>query len=276
MGGLGNQMFQFAAGRRLALRHGVPLRLDVGWFAEIDPRDTPRQYELGGFCGDADVIKEAVPLREGRWWRRRSRGVLRQTGNGFDARVLSAPDGAHLVGFWASERYFADVAATIRADFVPCNPLAARNADLAERIAADPAAVSLHVRRGDYLSNVHARDFHGVMDVDYYRRAVELVARTAGTSQLHLYAFSDDPDWCEASLDLGHPLTVVRGNDSAAIEDMMLMASCRHHVVANSTFSWWGAWLGTAVDAVVVAPDRWVKDPMVDTSAIYAQGWLRA
>jgi hypothetical protein len=288
MGGLGNQMFQFAAGRRLAQHHGVPLRLDLGWFGHQAPGDTPREYELGVFALDGRVEKAVVDVSEPRnrveQVRARLRGlrgdrphVLRQQGTAFQAEVLDAPDGTHLIGFWGSERYFSDAADIVRADLAPAVALSDASAALAERIAAAPAPVSLHVRRGDYLTNANAAGYHGVMGVDYYARAVELVTSRVG-GEVQLFAFSDDPDWCAAELPaLGHPLTVVRGNDgAAAIEDMLLMAACRHHVIANSTFSWWGAWLDGREGAVVVAPERWALDQDGDFSAIYAEGWLRA
>ncbi|HWV86432.1 MAG TPA: alpha-1,2-fucosyltransferase [Capillimicrobium sp.] len=287
MGGLGNQMFQFAAGRALALRRGVPLRLDLGWFADQPPQDTPRAYELHVFALDDEVDKAVVPLPEPRTRLqlararladalRRSPNVIRQRGPGFDPAVLDAPDGAHLVGYWQSERYFADAAAVLRGhDFQPRAPLGADAARIRDEIAAAPGAVSVHVRRGDYLTNPHAQRYHGVLGVDYYARAVEIVAQRA--AQPRLFVFSDDPDWCAANLDLGVPATIVGpGEGRAAWEDMLLMSACRHHVIANSSFSWWGAWLAPGDDAVVVAPERWVLDPSDDFSAVYAAGWVRA
>lgn len=283
IGGLGNQMFQFAAGRRLALHHGVELRLDTGWFGSQGAQDTERRYELGVFAADSAATWAAVDLPEphGRWELARLRlsqrfgrrpSVARQDGNGFDPAVLGLGDGVHLVGYWQSERYFADVAETIRADFrLRVAPSAAAQAT-ADEIAARPVPVSLHVRRGDYVSNPNAARYHGTQDPGYYARAVAAVAERAG-GDLHLFVFSDDPDWCERALDLGHPTTVVRGN--AGHEDLVLMSACRHHVIANSSFSWWGAWLDPRPDAVVVAPRHWVRQPRPGDDDVYLPAWLR-
>jgi hypothetical protein len=110
------------------------------------------------------------------------------------------------------------------------------------------------------------------MDVDYYRRAVDRIAQQAGNPQL--FAFSDDPDWCSANLTrLGHPLTIVAPDAGRpAWEDLLLMSACDHHVIANSSFSWWGAWLDRRPQAMVVAPRRWTLG-QDDHSAVYAQGW---
>lgn len=283
IGGLGNQMFQYAAGRRLALARGVPLRLDLGWYDDQPPQDTQRAYELGVYAADDQVTKASVPLPEahtrlGLLRQRASnalgRGprVLRQRGTSFDPAVLDAPDGTHLVGYWQSERFFADHAATIRADLVLRSPLREAAADTLARIETDPAAVSLHVRRGDYISNPNASRFHGTMGADYYQRAVDLIVERAG-GPVRLYVFSDDPDWCEDQLQLGHEQTVLRGNSSH--EDLALMRACRHHVIANSSFSWWGAWLDGRPETIVVAPERWAIDAGSDFSAIYADGWER-
>jgi hypothetical protein len=282
IGGLGNQMFQFAAGRRLALHHGVPLRLDLGWFGNQGPDDTERTYELGVFAGDSAAVKARLQLPEPRnrrelaWQRlgerlgRRSH-VVRQSGNAFDPAVLHAPDGAHLVGYWQSERFFVDHAETIRADFTLVEPLSAPAQTTLRAIAQAPASVSLHVRRGDYVTNPHALRYHGTRGADYYSRAVELVCERAG-GPLELFVFSDDPDWCERELQLGHPTTVVRGNPGH--EDLMLMSRCRHHVLANSSFSWWGAWLDPARAGIVVAPSPWAQQAD-DFDDIYLESWLR-
>jgi hypothetical protein len=285
MGGLGNQMFQYAAGRALSLRRGVDLRLDLGWFGNQPARDTPRSYELDAFVGPQATRKQPVALREPhthagfallRLHRLLGRepDVLRQRGTGFDARVLSAPDGSHLVGFWTSERYFADAADAIRDDFTLVASLDAWNAQLAQEIGERTGAVSVHVRRGDYVSNPHAHRFHGLLGLDYYRSAVRILQERVG--DVHLYVFSDDPDWCAEHLQLGVPTTVVRGNAGAsATEDLVLMSRCAHHVIANSTFSWWGAWLDGRPGSVVVAPQRWAVDPATDFSDVYARGWLQ-
>jgi hypothetical protein len=285
-GGLGNQMFQYALGRRLALDRGVGLALDLGWFGNEQGGDTRRSYALDGFALDADraLVKGRSTLREPANRRQlaqrlarerldpRSR-ILRQRGTGFDAAVLDAPDGTHLVGFWQSERYFDGQAAAIRADFVPTVTASAEARSLHERVSTD-ASVSLHVRRGDYVSNADANRYHGTLDPEHYRRAVEMVAERTSVD-LELFIFSDDVAWCAEHLALAHATTFVELPDTSPIIDLALMAACRHHVIANSSFSWWGAWLDPRPDHVVVAPRAWAQNPGADFSTIYCPGWLR-
>jgi hypothetical protein len=282
MGGLGNQMFQFATGRHLALRRGVPLRLDTSWFGNQAAGDTERSYALEPFVADLHAIKQPVerPQPRTRWELARERvaerlgqrpNVMRQRGNGFDPSILDAPDGSHLIGYWQSAKYFEDVADVIRADFRLRVPLGDEAQSIAGELQRASDSVSLHVRRGDYVHNPRAREYHGIQGSDYYARGVDAIERHVGRS-LQLFVFSDDPDWCERELKLGHSTTVVRGTRD--YEDLILMSCCDHHVIANSSFSWWGAWLNDRPDATVVAPVRWARGSR-DFEDVYLPSWRR-
>jgi hypothetical protein len=274
IGGLGNQLFQYAAGRALARRRGVDLGLDVRAYA-----NNRRRYGLDAFAIKvAPVENRALPPRGlldlllGRLAGRSPFTVYRENGPGFDPAVLSMPDGTYLKGYFQSDRYFADAVSEIRDELRTIGlPNTARTA--LQAAIADTCAVSLHVRRGDYLTDPKVNRVHGVLDIDYYLRATELIAARVGVEPT-FFAFSDDPDWVEANLRLRFPLVVVRQR-GAAHEDLRLMAACRHHIVANSSFSWWGAWLNPSPDKIVVAPKAWFRDPAIDTSTLVPEGWLR-
>jgi hypothetical protein len=280
MGGLGNQLFQFAAGRRLAIRHGAELVLDLGWFRHEGRGVVPvRSYQLGALDLNARVTRvhpralAAFESGRRRGLRRRKLEVIRQRDGDFgvDRRVLNASDDVLLIGYWQSEEYFADVAGAVRQELgIATRPVSAQYAVL-DRLVDRSSAVAVHVRRGDYVSNPRTHAFHGVLDRDYYRRALDYVRgrRTATT----LLGFSDDPDWVERELAADLGLTVVRGGD--ALQELRLMSRCAHHVVANSSFSWWGAWLGERDDSLVVAPQRWFADPRADTRSIVPERWRR-
>ena len=127
---------------------------------------------------------------------------------------------------------------------------------LAEQIKADALAVSLHVRRGDYLQPSVWRNTGGVCCLPYYKRAIAEMQRRVGGA--HFYVFSDDPEWCRANLPLDETAVFVDWNKKAdSWQDMMLMSLCRHNIICNSTFSWWGAWLNNNPGKTVLAPDRW-------------------
>jgi hypothetical protein len=133
-------------------------------------------------------------------------------------------------------------------------------------------AVSLHIRRGDYVSNAKFNAAHGTCDLDYYARAAAFVAERVGDPVI--YAFSDDPAWVAENLKLPFEMRFVDHNDgSTAHEDLRLMATCKHHIIANSSFSWWGAWLNPLKDKVVAAPTQWFADPAKSNPDILPQSW---
>lgn len=289
MGGLGNQMFQWAAARALALRHGVEAKVDLSYLEHLHPTTTPRPYELTCFAVEPPI---ATP-DDLRWARSgephglpaRARDavktllrpqrlrLLQQEGLGFDDRVLHAGPNVLLVGYWPSERYFGDAEGTIRADFRFTRPLVGADAEFAAEIAACDA-VSVHVRRGDYVADARTNAFHGSLEPEWYVKAVDEIKRRVPGAVA--FVFSDEPDWCRDHMRLPVPTRVVdHDSPRRAADDLRLMTLCRHHVVANSSFSWWGAWLAGSGEGMVVAPRRWFQDPAIDTAPITPSSWLR-
>lgn len=278
IGGLGNQMFQYAAGAALAKRQGAELYVDASAFAAYD------RHELGLSAFGVPMLQEH-PLRpSGRaWWRgwfqaaRDSRGnirVYREKAFTFDPDVLDLRGDVYLDGYWQSEKYFEDCADNIRDLFTVRAAPSARNLQLLAQVSGE-RSVSVHVRRGDYVSDASANAVHGTCDAGYYERALEHVERIAGRD-LAIFVFSDDPDWAQEMFGADTRALVVRHNDSRAnYEDLRLMAACRHHVIANSTFSWWGAWLDRRADALVVAPRQWFRDPRFDARDLVPSRWAR-
>ena len=180
-----------------------------------------------------------------------------------------------LNGYFQSPRYFESVEELLRERFQPVAPLSATAADWAAKIAASPCSVSLHVRRGDYLEWPYST-LHDALDRGYYDRAVNLVQRLAG-DRVEFFLFSDEPDFITdafADLPRAH---VVRSDPSTSWEDMFLMARCRHNIIANSSYSWWGAWLNPAEDKCVIAPARWfTADKLAACNALdlYPDNWI--
>lgn len=283
-GGLGNQLFQYAAGFRLATRHGAALRLDLTKFADFS-HTTPRSYELGVFAlSGAPATKREIAAVTGEsrgWlWRRlapRDPSIPTQAATEqhfhFDPDVLALPDGVLLDGYWQSERYFEDVSERLRQELAFRDPPAGRNAEMAATLAG-ANAVSLHVRRGDYATNPTMTAMHGMCPIDYYERAVRFVADRVRDPVFFL--FSDDPDWVRDHLKIREAMVVVDHNGpDAGHEDLRLMSGCRHHILANSTFSWWGAWLDPRPEKIVVAPRRWFAVDTIDTTDLLPDGWIR-
>jgi Glycosyl transferase family 11 len=287
IGGLGNQLFQYAAGRRLAQFRGVDLKLDITGFSNPSYR-TKRHYELAAFnvvqtfATEVDIIKLTRPCtgllphlfhRIARKSVRLPKSYIKEPHYHFDPRILNLPDDVYLDGYWQSEQYFADIAELIRKEVTVKVPLVGRNADVAREIA-DCKAVSLHVRRGDYVNDEVTHEVHGTCGLDYYARAVDFIASRINNPVF--FVFSDDPAWVREQLKMPHSMKIVDHNGPEhGYEDMRLMSLCNHHIIANSSFSWWGAWLNSRQDKIVLAPKRWLNNSDVDTRDICPDSWVR-
>lgn len=262
-GGLGNQLFQYAAARRLALQNRCPLVVDQHWFDHPRSGETPRPFELTRY---SVVMRLATPFELTCWAPMRSRWgrylspllplrLVRERGFEFNPEVLSTPPNSYLSGFWQSEAYFADIRDELLAELSPIAPPEPCDLKVIELIQRGNA-VSVHVRRGDYVSLTSASAYHGLCTLEYYHRAVEHVAERV--EDPIFFVFSDDVEWTKANLRLSFLTHYVDHNEPEnAFQDLRLMSLCRHHVLANSSFSWWGAWLSHSIDGVVVAPERW-------------------
>jgi hypothetical protein len=133
-------------------------------------------------------------------------------------------------------------------------------------------SVAVHVRRGDYVSNEAASKTHGLTGVDYYRAAVEQISKKV--VRPNLYVFSDDPNWCKDNLAFKQATTYVAHNSDGA-EDLRLMRLCRHNIIANSSFSWWGAWLNENPAKQVIAPQTWFADSIHNTKDLIPSTWQK-
>lgn len=277
-------MFQYAAGRALSLRLSCPLRLDVSGFAGYGLH---QGFELSRVFGCKAEIATEEEIRGLLGWRSfpLARKILMRSSLAVlhGAKLVVEPhfhywpgikrvsDNSYLVGYWQSEKYFSDASETIRADFTFMPSLSKQNAELAGRIG-QTTAVSLHVRRGDYVSDAKASAAHGLCSLDYYRAAVLHMA--AHVERPEFFVFSDDIAWVKANLMIDFPCQYVDHNVGAeSYNDMRLMSLCKHHIIANSSFSWWGAWLNPKPDKIVIAPRKWfVTDKSVDN--LYPAGWV--
>lgn len=284
LGGLGNQMFQYAACRALSLSLTEPLRLDVSSFTGYGLH---QGFELTKVFTCNPGIATEEEIRDHLGWRaswlarrtlmRPSLAMLHGTRLVVEPHfhywpgIRAVSHNAYLTGYWQSEKNFQTHAAVIRADFTFKSQLVSRNAQLAEQISR-VNAVSLHVRRGDYAKNPQTTSTHGLCSLDYYRAAIRHVAERV--DRPNFFVFSDDIHWARENLAIGHPCVYVDHNQGAeSYNDMRLMSLCRHHIIANSTFSWWGAWLNARSDKIVVAPKKWfVKEN--DVADLLPADWI--
>lgn len=175
-------------------------------------------------------------------------------------------------GFYQSERYFADIQDEVRKTYTfDLSHASSRSLQMMQQIDADPNAVSLHVRRGDYLKKEHWDSVGCVCQEPYYRNAVE--AMGSRVQDPVYYVFSEDIAWVKENLSLPKAVYIDWNKGEDSWQDMLLMSHCRHHIICNSTFSWWGAWLNPRKDKVVMIPARWFNHG--DYSQIYPQDWVK-
>ena len=263
-GGIGNQLFQYATGRALADRLGCDLVIDTRYLAGLKRDDCFVHFQNARLRRDRPLppAKSDGMLLYGLWRLLSHRPKLllnryprlyREKGLGFDPDLRFRPPGTYLHGYWQSERYFMLIEDQLRQDLTFTTPLDGANAEMAARIAETPNATSVHVRRGDYLKS----GAYAACTPEYYRSALDYIEVNA-EGALTCFVFSNDPAWARDNLDLGRDTVVVDINDeSSGHFDLHLQSLCDHNVIANSTFSWWGAWLNGDRDRVVTAPMRW-------------------
>ena len=283
-------MFQYAAGKALAVRTGGELKLDLGNCAP----GAYRPYRLDVFGVRAEPAHESEIPFEFRQSRQRSlmhrarrrlrrlllsqpavgRHVIREMGFAFDDSVISASGDKYLVGYWQSPKYFEDAADVIRSDFALTADQVGVSAGVMSDLARD-GTVSVHVRRGDYVTDPVSSSYHGVCSTKYYTDALELLSDRLDVRKV--FVFSDDIEWARSELRFAAPTVLMSESGGASdIADFFLMSQCEHHVIANSSFSWWAAWLGRRRDGCVVSPRHWFTDSTIDTGDLRPPGWLMA
>lgn len=288
-GGLGNQLFQYAFGYALARRLGRELRLDLTDFSVFKGRT----YQLDHFKGPAAtprwsalrarlfflawaVDKRVSPRLAARLYAAQRVRVLRSD-RLFDVdpllqdhRLAEAREDLCVAGCYGLLPYFDERLDELRAAFAPAAPAEGRNAALLRELEASDSSVSLHVRRSDYL---WASNGSPALDFGYYRNAVDTVRRRVPNPRWTV--FSDDIPWCREAFAFLGGARFVDGNEEAPWEDLRLIAACRHHVLANSTFSQWGALLGRDPAGLTVYPQKWFRT-LPTPAAMVRPDWLPA
>jgi len=279
-GGLGNQMFQYAVARAVAYRVDMPLKMDIRSFK----KDSLRRYSLGyfnikeEFATEEEIeslnpdrrnirnVVEKIKERTKPWYERK---LIKETSFSYNPDILKIKKSAYIKGYWQSEKYFKDISEVIREDFTFKKEPDKIYPGLIERIN-DVNSVSLHIRRGDYGTN---KKFY-LLSLDYYCKGIDLI--TSRVKKPEFFVFSDDIRWAKENLKLSVPCTFVEQNSKDRdCEELRLMTGCKHHIIANSSFSWWGAWLCNYSEKIVVAPGRWFATPVKDTKDLLPEGWLK-
>ncbi len=292
MGGLGNQMFQYAAGLRLATMRQTNLKLDLSFLLDRTPKEnfTYRNFELEVFKVQCEVASEselkrfrlpaksakASPLRKIRDLFDRKTYYLEPSLH-FNPRVLDLPDNSYLDGYFQDERYFVDVADSVRTAFTSLVnearlPSPARK--VAEALKESQSAC-LHVRRGDYAKLAALRQIYGLCEKDFY--ALALAELRARRNFEKVFVFSDDTAWCSHNFKEQDGFVVVGMADAESNPwlDLWVMTHSSYFIIGNSSYAWWAAWLSKAQDKMVCRPDPWFVHPELRSVEVCPESWLK-
>ena len=264
-GGLGNQLFQYAFGRCLAYKYNTELKLDL---TKMQGRENSHHdhYKLNyfnvqeNFATPEEIAKmqliEEFPVN----------GIP----GSFIPNIFEVGDNKLLFGNWHSEKYFVDIADIIRSEFTLKKPLEKNSAAWREKILSAECAVSVHVRHGDYLT-CYSRNTRGVLPIRYYQVCIEELQKNF--PNLTVFIFSDDLEWCKENLKFDVPTEFVEGCEHS-FEELYLMSLCKHNIIANSTFAWWGAWLNKNPNKKVFAPYTWHRGGFAGET-VFTEGWIK-
>jgi len=281
-GGLGNQMFQYAVGRHLAIKNNSVLKLDISEFRNYKLRN----YDLSWFNIQENIAtfedlshvlfpSDKTAHKVTKYIKMKIANVqqiqyVKEQDTNFHPEILTHNDNTYLDGYWQSEKYFSDIEDIIRKEFtVKSKPDPINEFYLGE--IRDCESVSVHVRRGDYVSNPTTAQVHGFLGLEYYQKALSIILEN--TDRPHFFVFSDDPEWAEGNIKTDAPITYVKYNGAKNYEDLRLMSACKHHIIANSSFSWWGAWLSPDREKIVIAPRRWFKSDRLNARDLIPESW---
>ncbi len=279
IGGLGNQLFQYAVARHIAQKHNSDLILDISAFTKYKLRNySLYHFNINGKVDESTFINiknksKFLKFMNRIFLRKPALTYVGEKNFHFDDTILCLPDNIYLDGYWQSEKYFKGIEAIIREEFAIKTCSDKTNMDIASQIQ-DCSAVSLHIRRGDYISNSTTQAFHGVCTLDYYKNAVTEIASKSNNPVF--YIFSDDIEWARNNIKLDFPTVFIGHNGPEKdYEDLRLMSLCKNHIIANSTFSWWGAWLSSYSDKIVCAPKRWFAVESQNARDILPPSWIK-
>lgn len=278
-GGLGNQMFQYAAGLALARKHSTELELDLSFF-ENPGKAIAREYglsvfEISGNIASQETVAEYSPstfLKQLRrllpWYKRRR---VQESHYHFTSDFFKIPNNSLIEGYFQSEKYFLEIKENLVKDFSLQIELSEAAEAWKQKIEST-SSVSLHIRRGDYVESKEVSNHIGAQPLEYYKKAVAEIKKSIEDPMF--FVFSDDIEWAKEHLEIEN-VEFVSDSSLQDYEEMFLMSKCTHNIIANSSFSWWGAWLNKHSEKMVIAPCVWFADGSNDTKDLIPESWIR-
>lgn len=289
-GGLGNQMFQYAIGRALSLRNNTELVLDISSFTNIKNGEPVRTYKLDKFnisgriatkndygqLGFVDIKNENLVAKIQRKIFRlleslkpiSKRRFIIEKGFEFDQNVFNAPDNCLLSGVWQNEKYFKDAENIIKNDLTLNIQTTDYFKEWSKKIE-NCNSISINIRRTDYVNNPK---FYQLFSSDYYDKTINYIKNNV--SDPIFFVTSDDTGWVKNNIKIPYHVFYMSDKKTSDYEEIILMSKCRHNIIANSSFGWWGAWLNTNKSKIVIAPKKWFGTEYADTKDLIPKDWV--
>ncbi len=279
-GGLGNQLFQYAIGRSLSIQKECNLYIDTCWYSSIPDGSTDRSILINQLDTKAIYInskgktEELINQYNGKLINKFLKRKITKENKYFsyDSTLIKKLPPIYLDGYWQSFKYFHNIRDILINDFKPIETT--NNYQEFEKLISDQKeSVMIHIRRGDYVNSPSASKIHGFIGTNYYRNAIEQIKNLVPNPVF--FVFSDDISWCKEHLPKDSIIFIETKNSAASpISELSLMSHCKHHIIANSTFSWWGAWLCEYKNKNVIAPKHWLSNQIINLDDLIPQDWV--
>jgi hypothetical protein len=280
-GGVGNQLFQLALALSLKARNPDNIvAIDTSFYNNTNSSATPREILLQEFNVEKFQIatinylgkKNILDKLKGLLKKADDKFSIYETTNLFMPSVLNSKQDAYLNGYWQSYHYFNEIDTTLKKQFTPKHNLTSKSLEYKKIIASYTNSISLHIRRGDYLTKYN--EFYYQLTVDHYYKAIDLIKNKLKIATAHLFIFSDDIEWCKSQFTSNDDITFIDNTIKPDHEDLLLMSYCQHNIIANSSYSWWAAWLNNNTNKIVIAPKKWyIKQEPEFNASIYPPTW---
>lgn len=254
-GGLGNQLFQWSYGKFMSIEYNTPLLLDTNSYSN----QTNRGFSLDKFPFLKYSILTNSSIRENS----ENKTHLKMMSDNFLFYKINYEENCHyyLDGYWQSEKYFSNISDLIKRELRPSDDIISKIKSIKN---LDSKSISLHIRRTDYVTS---NGYHPLQSIDYYQNAIDIIGEYD-----YIFIFSDDIKWCKENFSFKN-MIFIEGFDD--VEDLWIMSMCKNNIIANSSFSWWGAWLNDNKNKKVIAPKKWFGDNVnLNTSDIIPETWI--
>lgn len=309
--GLGNQLFQYATARNIAYKHNTILKIDKISYYSDDFRSCELfNYKINAYEIKTTDLLKLKPLQgyfllfvkffagriraarlylkfESKWLNYYAhyntkfsqlnplikKRILIQRYYHYDDEILKTPDNIYLIGYFQSWKYFNDIRSILIKELQPKFPIIGKNNEILTTIR-DCNSVSIHIRRGDYFTNKENRELFEVYNLEYFQKAIQLIKTKINNIQLFL--FSDDINWVKNNFKVDEEIYYIEKQDERqTIIDLYLMSNCKHNIISNSSFSWWGAWLNNNPEKIVIAPKKWLNSDDYNIKDLLPPNWIR-